>query len=220
MSILPDISSKYAYYQKDNIKKIISSLVVAVTGKSDIEIIITSGDTRAVADKLYLSELKSFTQADINLWRGYIDRALFKIAYHDIVCEQKYSPIGSSASLLFSYIMRLRYEIKGVDNFYGSVINLKAVYNNNQIDWDSNEGRGLYYAILYLLPDLIDNKECFDIHSHSKIVPYLRYLQLSLDDDINTFANAAVEFAVFICQDYNASDTINSNALSVDEYYS
>ncbi len=210
--------NNYIHYQKDDIKKIISSLVVAVTGKSDIEIIIASGETRAVADKLYLSELKSFTQSDITLWRGYIDRALFKIAYHNVIIEKKYRPLQSKASLLYTYLMRLRYEIIGINNFLGSLINLKAVYKQHDIDWHSPEGYGLSYAIDYLCPNLKDNNTENSIPHNAKIISHLKKLHKSLHNNTDYAKNAA-KFALFICDDSDNSHNLDNQNLSVDSYY-
>lgn len=205
-------NERYSAYQKNDIIKMVSSLVVAITGNPNIEIIIANGETRSVADKLYLSELKSFEPHDIQLWRGYIDRAIFKIAYHDVICERKYCPVNPQASMLYSYLMRLRYELTGINLFYGSLVNLKAVYEQQSFDWDSSEGNGLYYAVKYLQPDLIDTFKEYNFNKEqSNIVPYLRYLRLGFDTDIETFADAALEFSIFMCDNSDDLSFIDSN---------
>lgn len=218
MHMLTDSLAERTRYHKDTLKKTIASLVVAVTGKTNIEIMIASGDTRAVADKLYLAELKSMKPHDITLWRGHIDRALFKIAYHDTPLEKKYTPHKPTASLLFTYLMRLRYELQGIDSFFGSFVNIQAVYQQQTIDWYTNEGRGLYYAIRYLSPDLISDNEQLKTFDETKIAPYLSRLQASLMD-IESFAKNAAEFAIFFCHDFDDSDTINTQHLLHDDYY-
>jgi cobaltochelatase CobT len=225
MPTLPRSHKDDNRYHKDDIKKLIASLVVSVTGRTDIEIMIATGDTRSVADKLYLSELKSTKPNDITLWRGHIDRAIFKIAYHDAVCENKFRPSQPDASMLFSYLMRLRYELKGIDNFPGALSNLRAVYHTAQIDWDSNEGRGLRYVLNFLRPELCDNQkqENNNIQNNDKntkaINAYLDTIKTSYPNPIHEYARIVADFAVFLCNNCEVKTADVRTQITVDEYY-
>ncbi|MFT6072114.1 MAG: cobaltochelatase CobT [Alphaproteobacteria bacterium] len=190
-------------YHKDSLKKTVTALAIAVTGNPNIDIMFASGDTRAVADKIYLSEPTSFTPQAITLWRGYIDRSLFKIAYHNVVTEQKYRPNHASASLLYSYLMQLRYEVQGIQSFVGALNNIRAVYEKRQLILGAIEERGLLFAMQTIYPQLV-TQPVIDINSRNDV--YLQSLKQSCPD-IKAFAKNAARFATYFCsQDTNTTD--------------
>ena len=220
MPTLPRSHKDDNRYHKDDIKKLIASLVVSVTGRTDIDIMIATGDTRAVADKLYLSELKSTKPHDITLWRGHIDRAIFKIAYHDAVCENKFRPSQPDAAMLFSYLMRLRYELKGIDNFPGALLNLKSVYTKAEIDWQSLEGIGLSYVINSLRPELSQTNDNQNNDKNFKVIQeYVQKIKKNYAHSIHDYAKITSEYAVFLCNDCDTDITKAQTAITVDEYF-
>lgn len=184
--------------KKDYLKQTIMPLVVAVTGNPNIEVILSSGQTRSVADKIYLSEPVNYTSEAIQNWRGYIDRALFRIAYHNVIHENTYRPSEPTAAGLYTALMQLRYELNGAFNFPGSLKNLSTLYSENKVDWFSNEGRGLFYAIDYLCPEISSYKPPIILEDISKIESYLKTLKKNLLD-IQAFAKSAAIYATFLC---------------------
>lgn len=195
MLTLPDTNLSE---QKDALKKMVLPLVVAITGNPNIEVVFALGQTRSVADKIYLSMPESFDSDGIRLWRGYIDRALFRITYHDVMCENRYRPADPLASGLYSRLMQLRFELQGIRTFPGSLNNISAVYELGKMDWQTNEGRGLFYAIEYLCPEMIEFEPINMVADRTKLEPFLTVLKNTVYD-IDEYAKFAAQYAVFIC---------------------
>jgi cobaltochelatase CobT len=114
--------------------------------------------------------------------------------------------------------MRLRYELKGIKNFPGSLSNIKSVYQNAPTDWEAADEQGFVYAIQFLCPNLFDtgiSQQDYD----PQIKNYLKKMQKNLDK-IESFAKIAAQYAVFLCQtDDDDIQFSEANSLTVDEYY-
>jgi cobaltochelatase CobT len=183
-------------YSKESLIKTVSALSLAVTGKPYIHIISVKGNTRSVADTLYLGTLESDDKLAITLWRGYVDRALFRIAYHNVLTEQDYRPTDTQAALLFSYLMQLRFEICGIKRFSGSIVNIAAIYQQQALSVNNLEEKGLIFAIYALLPELLYYQN--NNHDYIHYQSYYKKMHETLED-ITQFAQIAAEYAVNFC---------------------
>jgi len=206
------------HYQKEALKKSVAALAHAVTGRVNCDIIFVTGDSRAVGDKIYLAEPVSFSHHDITLWRGYIDRALFKIAFHDVVTAQKYAPDHPDSAMLYAHLMQLRYEMCGIQNFPGAIKNISAIYHKNKLDVYNAPDKGLAQILSILCPHFLQDHIIQDIpHKQLGLINQLAASLL----DIVSYAELAAEYAQLLCDltDNQQCDAAGGSEFSADGFH-